>query len=436
MRPARCWSNAPSPICYRTNSVAAPPHGAVPYVVQPGTVLVFFDWNLNPMQPESNSLTAAAGRLERTEQYLLSDPANRNLLAAAIDQCIELGRFEAAAGHADAALARYPDDVFFQSRRGNVLIAQQRWADAAAVFAPLLARLADIHLAYNLAYCYFWLARYVDAADALAPFAAADTLWPDAVTLLLRVLHHAGRLDEAVALLLARQAACGDDSAFLSVASLVCMDAGDEVAAERLSTAALAGSLQPLEALMVSGSMALGRFDTGVAAGRFRAVLARHPQEGRSWAGLGMCSLLEHDIGAAVSHMEQAVRYLPTHLGSWQMLGWCKLFAQDLAGARTIFEHALALDRNFGESHGALAVAQARQGEREQAAHSIERALRLDRNGLSARYAQMILDGETADPVAFRALALKLLSSQAGLFGDDLGQALRGHGQGGAGSAA
>ncbi|MDO8033528.1 tetratricopeptide repeat protein [Janthinobacterium sp. SUN128] len=378
------------------------------------------------MQPEPSNVTEAASRLERTEQYLKSDPGNRNLLATAIDQCLELGRLEAAAGHAEAALARFPEDAVFQSLRGNVLMAQQRWDDAAAVFAPLLAVHADMHLAYNLAYCYFWLARYADAAQALAPFGSAADIWPEAVTLLLRVLHHAGRMDEAVALAAIHESHCGTDHRFLSVASLVYMDAGDAAQAERLSQAALADPVPPLEALMVSGSMALARFDAVAAVERFGQVIARYPQEGRSWAGLGMSSLLVNDLSTARTQLEQAVKFLPSHIGSWHLLGWCRLFEHDLAGARQVFEQALAMDRNFGESHGALAVVQAQLGEREPAAKSIERALGLDPRGLSARYAQMILAGDTVDPLAFRQLAFKLLSSQKGVFDDDLGKVVQG----------
>lgn len=386
------------------------------------------------MQPETSNLAEAAAQLARTEQYLSSDPGNRNLLAAVIDQQLALGRLQEAAEHARAALARYPGDAYFQSRLGNVLTAGQHWAEAAAVFEPLLAAHAQIALAYNLAHCYFWLGRYAEAADVLAPYADAADIWPDAVTLLLRALHHAGRMDQAVALVARHEAACRADASFLSVASVVCMDAGDAAQAQRLSELALAGPEQPLEALMVSGSMALARFDTGTAMAHFQQVLARHPQEGRSWAGMGMGSLLANDLAGAQSQLEQAVACLPTHIGTWHLLGWCKLFAGDLAGARQVFEHALSLDRNFGESHGALAVALARQGDRAGAALGIERALGLERQGLSARYAQMILSGQADDPLVFRTLALKLLSTQAGLFGGDLAQMAESRANSGAGS--
>jgi Tfp pilus assembly protein PilF len=63
----------------------------------------------------------------------------------------------------------------------------------------------------------------------------------------------------------------------------------------------------------------------------------------------------------------------------------------DVAGAATAFEQALALDRNFGETHGGLAVIAALQGRHEEARESIKRALRLDRQAMSAQYAEMLL---------------------------------------------
>ena len=47
---------------------------------------------------------------------------------------------------------------------------------------------------------------------------------------------------------------------------------------------------------------------------------------------------------------------MPGHVGSRQAVGWCRVLQQDLSAARAHFEHTLAMDRNFAENHGALAV--------------------------------------------------------------------------------
>lgn len=364
------------------------------------------------MQSEQQS--NASARLARIEGYLGADPQNKELLAEAIDLGLAAGDLARAAAHTAAALALYPDDAFFQARQGHVLLAGQDWAAAAAQFQVLLARHADANLAYNFAYACQMLGRYADAAAALAPFAAEAVLASPAAAVLLRAYHHLGEFDAALALIARQEAAGAGDAAFYGVASAIFFDADQLDEAARCSQAALAGGRAPLEALVVGGSLALaqGSAGGGEASALFEQALARNPAEGRAWSGLGLASLLRQDLATAQEQLEQAVHYLPEHIGSWHVLGWCKIFRQDLAGAEAVFRHALALDRNFGDSHGGLGVVQALLGQKAEAEGSIERALRLDPQSLSARYAQMVLAGETADPARFRALAQRLLASR------------------------
>ena len=370
-------------------------------------------------------------QLERSEGYLAADPDNNELLARVIDLSLAAGDHERAARHARAALLRYPDDAFFLARMGAAHLAGQQWQQAADVFEGLVARHGDRNLAYNLAYAYVWLGRHADAHAVMAPHAAAPELTPAMVTLLVRVLHHMGEGDRAIALAEVHMAHCAGDAVFLAAASLVYFDAGRLERAGQLSVAALALGEQagqgklPLEALVTAGSLALAHTDSDTAVAHFEQALARNPAEGRSWSGLGTASLLRRDLPGAQQQLERAVQYMPGHIGSWHLLAWSRLLAGQLDGARAAFQTALDLDRNFGDSHGGMAVVQAMQGQREQAEASVERALGLDRDSLSARYAQMVLSGQTEDPVRFRALAQRLLSSRQGAFGQNLGELLK-----------
>ncbi len=67
------------------------------------------------------------------------------------------------------------------------------------------------------------------------------------------------------------------------------------------------------------------------------------------------------------------------------------ILAGGVAGAELAFDRVLALDRNFGETHGGLAVIAALQGREVDARASIKRALRLDPQSMSTQYAQMLL---------------------------------------------
>ena len=370
-------------------------------------------------------------QLERNESYLAADPGNPELLAAVIDLCIATGAYERAAHHLDVALRQFPGNDYFLARRGQLQLAMRQWQEASDLYAGLLARQADINLAYNLAYALQWQGRHADAHAAMAPYLSSPDLSAAMVILVLRGLHHMASLEDAFALIDVQMARCQADPAFLAAASLICLDGERLEQAEQLSKAALAlgAQLSPdgqpaLEALVTSGALALARADAATAAGVFEQALAQNPGEGRSWSGLGTASLLLRDFAAAQAQLQKAVACLPGHIGSWHLLGWSCLFCNELGAAQAAFQSALELDRNFGESHGGMAVVLARQGERAAAEAAIERAQRLDPQGLSALYAKMILAGQTDDPARFRALAGRLLSTRQGAFGQNLGEML------------
>ncbi len=116
------------------------------------------------------------------------------------------------------------------------------------------------------------------------------------------------------------------------------------------------------------------------------------------------------DLAGALDAFRKAVASMPDHIGTWIGLGWSQFLSNQPQEARASFEEALRIDRNFAESHGALAVALARLGETQRARTEIELALRLDPKSLSARYAEAMLNGQASDPKAFLELARKVLS--------------------------
>jgi tetratricopeptide (TPR) repeat protein len=379
------------------------------------------------MQADHTTQQDLVSQLQRTEGYLAIDPDNTDLLAAAIDLSLATADIARAQRHAAAACARYPGDPYFDYRRGHVLVALQQWSEAAALFATLLADHRDVNLAYSLANCQLQLGRFQVAATTLAPYSHDSALPPEAATLLVRALHFLGQFDEADGLIAAHRPRLAADAGFLAAASLLYLDAGKLALAQELSEQAIASGPRPIEALVVHATLALAHTDAGAAIDGFNEVLARNPREGRSWSGLGMASLLRHDLGGAKVQLEQAVKFMPGHIGSWHALGWCRLLQHDLDGAHGAFAQALALDRNFGESHGALAVVAALRGDRVASEAGIERGLRLDPTGLSARYAEMVLSGQASDPERFKVIARRVLGMRQTLFGDNLATAVERH---------
>jgi tetratricopeptide (TPR) repeat protein len=365
-----------------------------------------------------------SANLQRAERYLAIDPVNPILLANAIDASLALGNVDAALKHAQAAIAQRPDDPFVANRYGSVLIARGQLDEAARVFEKLAAQTADPSVAFNLSLVYFRQGRYAQARSVFEPYISQEGVSPAAVTLFVRTLHHLDEIEPAVELVKQHEARCSGDADFLAAASLLYLDDDQLDAAQRFSEAALALGKRPLEALVVGGSVALAHDDTAAAKTMFNDALSVSPTDGRSWSGLGMASLLTGELSDAREQLLHAVDNLPADIGSWHALGWCQIASGELAGAGHTFRKVLALDRNVAESHGGLAVVDALLGRKSEAQAGIERALRLDPEGLSAKYAQMVLSGVNSDPEKFRKLALGIISARPGHMGALLAQAI------------
>ncbi len=363
-------------------------------------------------------------KLNRLERYLTADPSNLSLLATIIDLSLELGQIEAAAGHVKAALLLVPDDAEMLARSGLVLMEQGDLAQAASVFEQLLTSFADSSLATNLAFIYLRQGRSQDAANTLAPYVDVPSAAADTLTLYIRALHHLGQFEQALDVIAKNLERCKGDSTFLACASLLSFDGDQKEQARALSEAALAAGARPLEAVVVVGTMALEALEPELAASRFNEAVTINPLDGRSWSGLGLAKLLTQDFEGANADLAKAVEYMPEHIGSFHAVAWCHILRHDVAAAQTNFEKALALDRNFSESHGGMAVVYALQGKVELAEESIRRALRLDPKSLSARFAQMALSGALKDPEKFRRITFKILSSTEGLDGKNMAEML------------
>jgi Flp pilus assembly protein TadD len=357
---------------------------------------------------------------ERIEKYLRFDPTNRQLLVSAIELNLALGRNEFAMAHVKSALALYPDDEQVLCLKAHTLSASLEWAAAGEIYLGLLAKLNDPKLAYSLANCQIWQGQHQNAVATLAPYENDAELPATAVTTLLRALHHVGQFDRAMNLVRLHQTRLASEPVFLAAASLLCLDMNDVAQAATFSKAALELGERPLEALVTDASLSLVASDGEQAAERFTEALAVSPEDGRLWSGLGQANMLTRDMVNATMQLEKAVKLMPNNVATWHALGWCHLLRENLVGAQHAFDTARDIDRNFAETHGALATLAAKRGDRSGAEASVELALRLDPECMSARYAQLILSGAADDPERFRALAMKVIKGRKNAFGVEL----------------
>lgn len=350
--------------------------------------------------------TKPADRLERLLRFVATDSANERLRADVFETALAAGAFDEAQRQVVWALTRDPVDFAWRHRLALLDMARGEWDEAHALLQGLKAEgQDDPALECNLAYIDLAQGRIAEAESRLRTLAPEALLRvQQGLAALLSCQHRRGAPEEAVATF-AEFAPRVDSASVFGAASLAAVDAENLAAAAAWADQALARDPRQPEALVAKATLLVAGKESRAALELLSVVLARTPDDGRALSTAALAELLAGHLAQARSLFERSVVTMPRHIGTWLGFGWCEVFLNDLAGARRAFETALALDPTFGESHGAMAAVAALEGRRDEAETSIRRARGLDPRGLSAQYAQGVLDGERDDPQRFLARA-------------------------------
>jgi tetratricopeptide (TPR) repeat protein len=346
----------------------------------------------------SSDSQALRNELGRLKSLLPSDPRNPVLLRHCAQLAIELGDYTEALNMASAALQCAPGDAEAMFHRASALMGMRHYKEASQCLAVLQAHgLTHAGIAVNRALCHYALGEFREAGALLEALIDAGEKSTDVLRLAVSTRHHLGDLKGAIDLADAHPEVVSQDGAVAGVYALAYLDAGRAADAERAAFQALAKNPDSVDGLSVRGALALSNMDSPTAETSFRRVLELTPENGRAWIGLGTIALLAGDLGGAKDRLERGVAAMPRHVGSWHVLGWTHLVAGDLDSAERVFEHALELERNFAETHGALAAVHAMRGRAAEARKEIAIADRLNREGLAARFATAVLAGQAGN---------------------------------------
>ena len=342
-------------------------------------------------------------KLERLLGYLAADPSNAALLIDAIETALAAGTLNTAAELVEQLSGIRPDS--FEAAYFSALLAMEGrdFEKAANSLIPLVAAGAPLNARFNLAWCQAMLG---DKAQALAnlDFATTDTL-ASAAMLRLQLMHEAGDIDAAYVFGQDALERFPEDVGLLAAMATLAMDMEDVPLARHC--AEKAGS-HP-EALAALGLLDLQGGNIESARRSLEGSLAIRDHNPRAWVGQGLVRLLEREPAAAALDMDRGAQQFGDHIGSWIGAGWAHYLAGNLDAAEQRFERALAIDPNFAESHGSLAVIDVAKGRTEAAKRRMITALRLDRNCFSALLAKIMLDAD--NPALARDLVEQAFSS-------------------------
>jgi tetratricopeptide (TPR) repeat protein len=332
---------------------------------------------------------SASSRFANLRRFVEADPENLRLRRDLLDAAVAAGEYVFVRELAEKRLASMPADPEAQFDRATALIGLKDFAGALEALRPLDATIPGVR--FNTGLCLFMLGNYAEARPYFSAGYEAGERSAGQLRLYLRALHHVGDFDAAAAIMASNAAVIVSDSELAGVCAMLAIDNSDIEGGKRFAQIALAGNPDNIDALVAAGTLDSVELRVPQARAAFEHALTVHQECSRAWVGLGLLAMSERNFSAAIEQLERGLAGMPGHLGSWHALGWAHLFSNDIAAAEKVFQHSLELDRNFSESHGAMAVMAAMRGDRASAERFIEVAERLDPQGMTAKYASTLL---------------------------------------------
>lgn len=381
------------------------------------------------MDSVDSSKTGDWSRLSRLQAYAESDPTNEGLLTDGWALAMSLGAQDAAEALAQRGLAAGQNETSWTHRMAHVCIRRGDLAQAASLLETARrlgcsAALVDHDLALIAT------RRQQDGAalELLAPWLAlktGDEPVQEAIQVLwLHTLHGLQRIQEACDWVVRSDAEGSLLPGAAGVASLLAIDADDFRLAKRLSERALATDNASLPALVARACVALAEGESQFAIELLHRAQTVQPADGRTQSALGMAFLQQARFAEAEQSFDAATSTMPRHIGTWHGLGWSQLLQGRRENALKAFGQAAQLDENFAESHAAIGLVHALQGEQLMARVHLRRARRLDAGNVTAALAHAVLSGAVGSG-QLKELAGRLLD-RPGFVGAKLSTRLRG----------
>lgn len=326
-------------------------------------------------------------RFARLAALLDHDPDNPHLLADTAEAAQAEQRWDEVTALLDRLAAVQPLSPGQLHLAGMAALQRRDWTAAESRFARLIdTGIAPPPVRFNRAWALAMAGRGSEGLDLLDPATVAEL--PQAAQLRVQLLHDAGDMDAAMAQARESLERHGDHRGLNAAVATLATDLDDLELARRCAEAA---GDHP-DALVTLGTIALDDGDTRLAAEQFAQALVRNADAPRALVGSGLARIAAGgDADAAATEIDRGAALFGTHLGSWIAAGWTHFLRGDHATARARFDHALTLDDNFAEAHGALGVLDLLAGDAAAARRRIAVATRLDRDCFAAALGKVLI---------------------------------------------
>lgn len=339
----------------------------------------------------SNQQIEIEAKLSKFNDFLAADPNNLNLLADIIDSNIYLKNYNEAKKKISDALNIEKDNPYFKLRLSTILIAEADYEGSISITSDLiLNNFIEPEIKFNHGYALALNGQYEEAKVLLLDLYNNQHHFQLLPATLIRSLHHLGEIDEAIEIAKSHLENHPEDDTVSGMLSLLYFDNDDFSNAQTAAEHALKLSPNNLDALVSAAGSYIGDEKIDEASEVLNRALTLEPNNGRVLAKIGLIDMLNQDLSTAEVNMQKALKAMPEHIGSWHVLGWIQILQQKINEAEFTFNHALSLDRTFGESHGGLAVIEAIKGNWAKADEYSKVAKKLDGAVMSTYYVAIL----------------------------------------------
>lgn len=352
------------------------------------------DKNKQDMQvlPSTIQNSEEVARFERFLGFLTADPNNVSLRLKAIELGVECQAWDSLKQIILDGLNLDPGNASFRGHAGMLALRDKEYSLACSHFEFVIASDDAISPSalYNYAFSLFYLAEYEKAYSILKQIEPSSEMQKVVNVLSARCLHHMGKPEEAIELI-EQLSAEEMDAETQGVLALLLHETLRTADASEAANRALSLNPQQLDALLARASLE-AEFDRYDNARRdYIAATTAHPSCGRAWSGLAQIDMRDMQFDKAQEELELAVKLMPDHIGTWHMLAWIHILNGRAEAAKYAFDRSYEIDRNFGETHGGFAVVAAMQQQRKLSEQHMRRARKLNPEGFSVHYAELLL---------------------------------------------
>ena len=354
-------------------------------------------------------------RIDRLKNFYLQEPSNQFLLNDLVEQYFTEDRLEQLVDFAESLDSDAISDSQIAHRVGIAGLVVGHYKFAESCFSKCFSvHPENAAIAYNYAF-----AKYAqhDFAKSLEILNSVNDFWQECAQVKLlaaRCFHQIKELESALESIESFLQVEPTNVEGLGLKSLILLDNGEYQEAEKLSNQVLKQQQNLLEPLLAMSSslIAQGEFDR--AKNWVEQGIEKHPKVGRLWQNKGQLEMLNMQFDLAETSLKTAVKNMPNHIGTWHLLAWTQLITDKQNDARESFDSALALDRNFADSHGAIAMMDILSGNIEKAEEGTRRALKLDPRCATGLYAKSLLLEKQGEADRAKAIIEKIFASPTG----------------------